>query len=209
MLDIRTSLQESELVDVQKLLGSVMTEHSLELPSDVVRLVIEQQGEALRSGFLNVLRNCVESQAGVAIRMATVDYGLHPQKIWNAIDRIERAIGSTFVIERPSGCVGTKDVVVEFFELKCYPTRKVVDQACAERGLRPDLYAQIKVNIEDPTFADAHPNAIFLDNVNGELCSMRFGVRHDKLRDSSDRYKSVCDAEEPFTTGWWFGGVRD
>jgi hypothetical protein len=192
---------KGQIGKVQELLGAVMGKHAAELPSDAIQLVIEQEGEALQSELLVVIRKRVENRTSMIVRKVTVNRDQNPQQMLDATKRAQYTDKSV-VNGMPTGGTGTEEVMVEFFTLGRYVSDEELEREYAERGLTPDPYAQGQVNADDPVFADDHPNGTHWQNADGKWCFATFD------RGVDERCVGVDRRGIDWGDFWWFGGVR-
>lgn len=65
---------------------------------------------------------------------------------------------------------GRKEEVVYFFPIKRAVLVEEYAHEFESRGLVPDPFAQLQVNIDDPLFADEHPNGVQWVDKDGNFC---------------------------------------
>lgn len=76
-----------------------------------------------------------------------------------------------------------------------------LEKCYQRRGLKPDPRAQAKVNEDDPSFADDHPNGTHWKDSSGKWCFVTFHGWHVARDVHVDRYDNV------WRDDWWFAGV--
>lgn len=169
------------------------------LPSDPGQQVIENQARELVVELVASVRKRVEALSDIIVRRVKVDRKLTPQRLLDATGRKQYTDRSA-VKSMPRGKGEETDVY--FFKLGRYVFASELDKEYVFRGLASaDPYSQSRVNTDDPSFADTHPNGTSWKDANGRWCSAVFdrwgGERSVRVRrgDGWDVY-------------WWFAGVR-
>ena len=135
------------------------------------------------------------------VRRVTVNRDQTPEQMINATGRKPYVIAGV-LNTMPRQGTGTEEVELYFFNPGRLLTIDEQVQELAAYGLVPDYYAQIQVNIDDPSFADEHPNGAQWDN-KGEQASFFQFSRWDVGR------SVLCRRGGGDWSGdWWFAGVR-
>ncbi len=197
-----TEMTAGQIGKAQELLGATLRKHASELPSELVQVVLEQEGDALQAEFLAVVRKRVENRANTIIRVVTVNRNRTPQQVLDATKRAQYTIESV-VLTMPSNGTGVeKNVTMEFFKLDHDVSDDELQREYEKRGLAPDPYAQAAVNKADPAFADEHPNGTHWKSADGKWCFVAF------RRGDSERNVFVGRIDCDWNDDWWFAGVR-
>jgi hypothetical protein len=101
---------------------------------------------------------------------------------------------------------GVEEIDVYFFQVGRELTVEEVYKEYELRSLVPDHYAQAQVNIEDPTFADKHPNVTLWNREDRIVSYLVFSAGYPLPSSRS----VLCKRGD---TGWdgsyyWFAGIR-
>lgn len=173
--------------------------HAVSLPKKIVQEVLEHEGDVLSQEMFEVFRNRVERRSEMIVRHVKVDRTRTREEMIKALGRkeyIDKGVLATMPTE------GKNEEDVLFFPGKRFiPVAKLALEY-ELRGLVPDPYAQAQVNIDDPAFADEHPNGTQWKDAQGNLCFVTFD------RWDEERYVSVLRDDAGWYDNWWFGGVR-
>lgn len=136
-------------------------------------------------------------------RTVTVNRSLAPQHLLGLTGR-KQYTDKSVVATMPSLGTGVERIQVEFFKLNRWISDNDLVKEYQQRGLIPDPYAQTQVNINDPAFADAHPNGTYWQDSDNKWCFVNFDWDENYTHD-------VCvdhNGAGGWATNWWFGGVR-
>lgn len=137
----------------------------------------------------------------VVRRRVTVNRDLTPEQMIEATG-CKQYVDTKVLKTMPRKGTGIEEVDVGFFNVGRYLTIDEQEKELATFGFEPDYYAQIQVNIDDPSFADEHPNGAQWDKNGGQASYIAFGCDGDERHVYVDRYGPGWSA------GWWFAGVR-
>ncbi|MBT4648750.1 hypothetical protein HOC14_00325 [bacterium] len=127
-----------------------------------------------------------------------VDRNKTPQQLFKSIGREQQCISDAVIGSIPRG--EGEFVRVAFLEVVGRCSEDELEGVLNEHGLIHDPYAQIQVNINDPNFADDHPNGVHWKDV-GHWCYASFYNKNGEHRIAADRSK------EGVPGGYWVGGV--
>ena len=172
------------------------------LPKDASQQVLEDEGDALAQEMFEVFHRRVERRSKTIVRRVTVNRDQTPEQMINATGR-KQYVTAAVLSTMPRQGTGTEEVELYFFNPGRHLTIDEQEQELAAYGLvPPDYYAQVQVNIDDPAFADEHPNGAQWDNKDGQASFVAF-----------DRWlglRSVDCGHDDFgwLDRWWFAGVR-
>ena len=193
-----TPITEEQLGKIADLVKAQI--RKLNLPSDASQQVIESQGKAIALATANDFRARVEAFSNMIVRHVRVDRSRPPQQVLDATDR-RQYTDSSVVKNMPKGTGEETDVC--FFKLSRSISDADLEKEYALRGLIPaDPYSQAQVNIDDPSFADEHPNGTHWQDANGNWCFAAF-VRWD-----DERAVNVRRCDDDWLDRWWFAGLR-
>jgi hypothetical protein len=143
--------------------------------------------------------NAIRSPSGLIVRHVMVNRHQNPKQaisVTGCVKDIEDGVLATM----PQASTAEEDVY--FFKLEPGVSAEEVDREYQRRGLVPDPYAQIQVNIDDRSFAADHPNATQW-NTEGKYSSFiafdHFGYQRNVI---------VARVDTDWHYHMWFGGVR-
>jgi hypothetical protein len=183
---------------VQELVGAGLRKANL--PSGPAQKVLETQGDAIVTEFVASFRRRVEAISDMIILHVQVDRTRTPQQILDTTGRTQYT-DHNVVDSMPRG-EGDEDDVY-FFKVGRFISDADLKKEYKLRGLVPaDPYAQAQVNIDDPAFADEHPNGTHWKDADGRWCFASFYqwlVGRGVLVDRNDG---------GWNDDWWFAGVR-
>ncbi len=174
-----------------------LRKHRNDFGSEAVQLVIGQP--ELGTDLLSVFRKRVEAVSGMIVRHVKVDRTRSPQAVLDATGR--RQYTNKEVVDAIPWH-GDEEVDVCFFKLDRSVSCDDLEKECELRGLRPDPCAEAKVNEDDPTFADEHPNGCQWKDAKGNRCFATF------YRNDDERSVLVGHGDGVWVDYWWFAGVR-
>ena len=86
---------EGQIGKVQELLGAAMRKHASEFPSELVQLVVSQEGDALQVDLLTVVRNRVEARVSTTMTIADRTY-----EILGFLRGDEQSVAGSVMVER-------------------------------------------------------------------------------------------------------------
>jgi len=171
------------------------------LPSEPTQRVLESQGGPLADECVAALRKRVEAISDMIVRhVKNIDRTLTPQQMLDATGR-HQYTDMKVVASMPRD--GRTEDDVFFFPLRRFASPAEVAEALKFRGLKPDPYAQAKVNIDDPDFANEHLNGCQWQDADGQHCFATFG------RWCGGRHVDVYRNDHDWYYYWWVGGVRE
>ena len=173
------------------------------LPKDFSQQVLEDEGDELAQEMFEVFRKRVERRSKIIVRRPTVNRD-------RTLEQMIAAAGRTQYLDKdgktlktmPRQGTGTEEVELYFFNPGRYLTIDEQEQELAAYGLVPDYYAQVQVNIDDPSFADEHPNGAQWDNKDGQASFVTF------RRGGDERYVDCRRGGYEWDGYWWFAGRR-
>lgn len=134
------------------------------LPSEPTQRVLEAQGVALANEFVASVRTRVEAISDMIVRHVKVDRTRTPQAVLDATKRRQ------YTSDASVQCMptdGRDEDDVYFFKVSRFISDDELEKELALRGLKRDPYAQAQVNIDDPAFADEHPNGTHWQDADG------------------------------------------
>lgn len=168
------------------------------LPSEPTQRVLEAQGAALADEFVASVRTRVEAISDMIVRHVKVDRTRTPQAVLDATGRRQyTSDASVRCMERD----GRDEVDVSFFKVSRFISDADLEKELALRGLKRDPYAQAQVNIDDPAFADQHPNGTHWQDADGNWHYAAFNRWLD------ERCVNVNRSDIEWDDDWFFGGV--
>ena len=176
---------------------AMLAKHRNELDSKAVQEVL------IRDDYVNeqvgVLRRHAEAASDIVWREVEVDRKMKPQAVIDATGR-EKYANPESVECMPRG--KGKKVRMGFFKLSRFASDDEVAREYELHGLKPDPYAQAKVNQVDPAFADSRPNGCHWKDARGRWHYAAFNRWVGRRRVDVNRNGNG------WNDGWWFGGVR-
>src|SRR6185369_14550390 len=104
---------------------------------------------------MEVPREYIDNDNNTIVRHVTVERDRDREQFCLRISRrqfVDNAVLATMPNDGPA------EVDVVFFKVGRYLSVNELEGEYESRGLKPDHYAQIQANIDDPAFADEHPN---------------------------------------------------
>jgi hypothetical protein len=192
-----SGMTEGQINRACEIFRAQLAKHESKLSSDAVQLVFGQP--ELGPEWLAVLQKRVEAVSNMIVRRVCVNRNQTPQQLLDATGRVQETY-KTAVATMPRG--EGEEVEVFFFKASHYLSDSEVEKEFARHGLKPDPYAQSQVNIDDPVFADDHPNVTQWKDDGGHWCYLIF------CRFISDRRVSIQLGNGGLGPRWWYGGVR-
>ena len=135
------------------------------------------------------------------VRRVIVNRGQARQQMIDSTGR-KQDIDKEVLETMPLQGTGIEEVDVYFFFPSRYLTIDEQEKKLAAAGLEPDYYAQVQVNIDDPSFADEHPNGAQWDNKDGQASYVAF------YRYGGARSVRVHRRDRGWYGDWWFAGRK-
>ena len=171
------------------------------LPEESIHRLATPEGDALLDKMVAMLAEATAAVSNMITRTVYVDRTRSPQEALNATGRTQY-VNYNVVQTMPKG-KGEKTEVV-FLKPGRQMTDDELEQWFDERGYKlADPYSLARVNEDDPSFADSHPNATHWKDSDGRWCYTAFY----RWR-GSERAVDVDRNARDWGVGWWFGGVR-
>ncbi len=161
-----------------------------------------------RKGFLSQVRQELLKLSSMITRIVSVNRTRSPQEALNATGR-KQYVNDSVVQSMPKGEGEETEVVFFKPDPSAYDRSGLIsddnlEKEFEKRGLKPvDPYSLAKVNEDDPSFADSHPNGTHWKDSDGCWCYTAFSRWN-----GSERRVSVNRHGNDWHDGWWFGGVR-
>jgi hypothetical protein len=171
------------------------------LPKNLSQQVLEEEGDQLAQEMFDAFRKRVERRSKMIVRRVTVNRVLTPEQMIEATGR-RQYVDKNILETMPRNGAGIEEVDVYFFNPGRYLTIDEQERELAAMGLDPDYYAQIQVNIDDPLFADEHPNGAQWYKKDKQASFFAFS------RDGDGRHVGVYRYGLGWDGCWWFAGVR-
>ncbi len=198
--DAMDTMTPSQIGKVQEIVGAACRKAGL--PSASVQHVLEHQGGQLTTEILAVLRRFVEAVSSLIVRVVTgVNRSLSPQQALDATGR-KQYIDREVVEAMPRGEGDDKEVI--FFQVGRNISDDDLEKEYEKLGFKPaDTYSLVKVNQDDPAFADAKPNCTHWKDESGRWCYIAFS-----RWDDDGRNVRVNRNDCRWGGRWWFAGVR-
>jgi len=197
-----SAMTDDQIERAVEIFRAKLRKHKAELPSDAVQQVFGQS--ELGHEWLEVLRKRVEAISSMIVRRVKVDRSRTPQAMLDATGR-KQYTDRNVVKNMPQG--EGEEVDMAFFKLDLsasdgYISDDDLAKEFALRGLTPDPQAQGQVNIDDPAFADEHPNGTHWKDKDGNYCFVAFD------RWYGERDVLVSRDDDRWSDYWWFGGRK-
>lgn len=209
MTEIMTASDEAMLMTDEQIenvlnkLRGAMLRHRSEIPSNIAQHVLgaDNLGMVLFAPF------CERAAAicKMIVRRVKIDRTCTLKEMLKATDR-DQNVNDDVIATMALGKGNEKNVyffMPEPWEYTHpgYMSDEDLEKAMKRRVLVSDPYAQIQVNIDDPAFAEEHPNGTHFKDADGNLYSLAFD------RWLGRRRVSVCRVAGGWGYDWWFGGV--
>jgi hypothetical protein len=165
------------------------------LPKDISQIVLEDEGDALAQEMFEAFRLRVERRSDLIIRHFKIDRSKTLEQMITALGRkehIDKEVLSTMLFGGPD------EGDLYFFPGKRFISVAELAGEFECRSLVPHYLAQLQVNIDDPAFADEHPNG------------MQWGKNSFATFDrwGGEREVRVGHRGRAWPGGWWFAGFR-
>lgn len=195
-------ISNSQITRIIEILSITLPDSGLLSKSTRLVLDVDRRRWALQEELFTVVRRHIEAVSDIFVRKVYPHYKLAPQEAINATGR-RQSVDNDIVSTMPKGVVEGR-VEVVFFKVNHYVCWSNVDQEFELRDLKPaDPYSLLKVNEDDPSFADTLPNFTYWKDAKNRWCFLKFGT-YDGVR-----YVTI----DHFSRGWcrneWlFAGVR-
>jgi hypothetical protein len=193
-----SGMTEKQINRACEIFRAQLTKHAPELSSDAVQWAFGDRN--LPKEWLESLRTRVEAISELIVRHVTVDRSRTNKQAIDATGRVQYV--NKDVLATMPRCEG-EEVDVYLFPTKRTSSPAEVAEAYRRHGLKPDPIAVAKVNEDDPTFADQHPNACQWQDSEGRWSYVAFNQWHGGKR-SVRVYRVGSD----WYDGWLLGGVR-
>lgn len=192
-----SKMSDGQIENVVSKLRDALRKSRNEFESGPVQqaLGIDNLGQVMLEPF----RKQVEAVSEMIVRPFKVDRIKTPEQMIKALCRNEYVsddVLETMPTEGPS------EGELYFFPIKRFISVKDLALEFESRGLIPDPYAQLQVNIDDPSFADEHPNGVQWQDAKGRYCF----VACDGW--GGGRLVGVDTDDYVWNVNWWFAGRR-
>lgn len=194
---IASQMTDGQIENVCGKLRDALRKHREEITSDAAQKALgtDNIGMCMFAPF----REQAEKLSEMIVHRVRVNRTQTRQQAVDATGRVQY-VNSDVLAEMPDG--EGEEVDVCFFPLQHYTNVKDTQKAIEEHGLKPDPRAVAKVNEDDTSFADSHPNFTqWLDSKRRHCyltCSRWRG---------GGRFVSVDRCEYDWYGIWWVGGV--
>lgn len=169
------------------------------LPSSIVQQVLEDEGAELAVEQFKALRTRVERRSELIVRPFKLDRTRTVQQMITALGRPEY-IDKNVLATMPSD--GPDEGELFFFPGKRNLPVPELAAVFDSYGLVPHPYAQMQISIDDPSFADEHPNGSQWQDANGRFCYLSIVGWRGERNVGVNRFDGHWD------DSWWFAGVR-
>lgn len=195
------SITAGQIGKIQEILGAGLRKSGLSSKS--IQLIIETQGDVLVAELVSVVRKRVETISNIIVHRVRVDRTRTPQQVLGATGRRQYA-NPNVVANMPGRGDGIEELDVCFFPLHRFASDDEVEETYKLHGLErlADSYALAQVNVDDPSFADTHPNVTHWKDANGNWCYAAFG------RWGGERSVDVDRNALGWNAHWWFAALR-
>lgn len=175
----------------------------LPYPTQLIQDVVEQEGDQIVQQAFEDLRARVERRSKMIVRRVRINRSLSPMQLVDASKRVKYVNEDVLDTMPRKSTEGEEEVDMYFFNEGRYLSVDEQEKVLAEYGLEHDYAAQCQVNIDDPAFADEHPNGMQWRDSKNRPFFVAFGRGFDDERDVG------CDRSGGgWGVSWWFGGVR-
>ena len=200
MFPSEDSLTDGQIGKFQEIIGAALRKRRTEFLSAPAQIVLTIQAQDLQKDTLALFRKLVDAVGNIIVRhVKKVDRKLTPQQVLDATGR-KQYVTNSVVETMPRGVDDEKDIY--FFPVCRYVSDDEAEKEYALRGFKPaDPYSVARVNIDDPVFADTHPNGTHWKDADGNWCYAAFHRLYD------ERYVSVYRDDYGWRDRWWFAGV--
>lgn len=184
---------------LEEIYGDGLKEAQL-ISADVQAVIADKEAApAMVKELVAVTRKYVEARGNIIVRRTKVNRKLAPQQMLDNTDR-NQFTDKAVVDSMPAG--EGEEVDVYFFKVGRNISDAELEKEYAFRGLKPDPWAQCRVNTDDPAFADEHPNGCHWQDADGQWCFLAFGQWR------GDRRVCVSRRGDGWHDFWFFAGVR-
>jgi hypothetical protein len=192
------TLSPRQISKIYDLLEAGMVKSNL--PKSLSQQVIEDEGADMVEKFVVDFRNRVEARSEMIVRHFKIDLTKTRRQMIAALGRKEFVKND--VLATMPMVEGMDEGHIYFFQVKHHVPVGEMAHEFEVRGLVPHPLAQVQVNIDDPDFADEHPNGVQWLDKKKYFCYVtcyRWFNEH-----------KVCVGRNDYhwRDGWWFGGVR-
>jgi len=186
------------------ILRAKLTKHASEFSSGAVQLAFGQS--ELSAEWLAIFRKFVEMFSSMIVRHVKVDRSRSSEQVIDATGRVKYVDGKV-VKSMPRGTGEEKDIhffkpAPEEYDHDGWMSDEAFEVALARRKLiATDPYSLAKVNEDDPSFADEHPNSNHWKDADDKWCFVAF------RRWRGERCVIVGRDGGDWDDGWWLAGV--
>lgn len=206
----KTGISNGQIDKLQEMLKHGLKKSDLLATSSTAQIdqAIKTYGGNLRDEFVQSLERKLQEMIAEAENTFTViakrvDYTRTPAEVIHATGRAEY-VDWNVAATMPRRCQGVvENVEVVFFRTGRQLTAEEQEQACAERNLDTDPYAQGAVNEQDAAFADKYPNGSQWDR-DGKVASY---LAFNRWSDD-ERGVSCSRSGGDWSGSWLCSGVR-
>lgn len=195
---ITSTITDPQIDHACSLLRAKLTKYRSELLSSAVQIAYGDPD--LTKEWLDSLRTRVEAISELIIRHVRKDCSRTNAQVIKATGRTEY-VNKEALATMPRG--GSEEEDICFFPIKRTASPAEVAAAYGLHGLEPDPEGVAKVNEDDPTFADQHPNACQWKDDQGRWNYVAFSRWLDDGRDVD-----VDRCGHDWHGDWWLGGRR-
>lgn len=194
-----TPITTDQIGKIQEVVGAALRRS--DLLSELTQLVLDdpKHVEGLTTDVLALLNRRIEAVSNMIVRKVKIDRSRAPQDVLDATGRTQHN-DKKVVTDMPRG--EGEEVEIHFFKLGRYIRDAELEKEFELRGLESDPYAQAQVNIDDPSFADEHPNGSLWKDKDGN----RYFLTFRRWRDQ--RVVSCGRASDFWQKDLWFAGRR-
>ncbi len=194
----KSPITAGQIGKIQEMIGAGLRKANL--PSDTVQKILETQGDVLVAEVVDLVRRRIEVLSNLIGRCVRVDRSQTPEQALAATGR-RQYTDPDVVRHMPRG--QGEELDIYFFSVGRFVSDVDLKKEYESRGLVPaDPYILAKVNQDDPSFADQHPNGTHWKDKNGRWCFVAFDCWDDERRVDVDHY------DGDWHDYWLFAGVR-
>ncbi len=191
------SMTDGQIETVVDQLRAAMRKHQNEVTKDGAQLALGTDNLGMR--MFVPFRDLAEAQGEMIVRHVRVDRTKTPSQMVDTLGR-KKYVDNDVRAMMPTQ--GKDEDDVYFFPAKRFIPAAELAAEYEKRGLIPDHYAQMQVSIDDPSFADEHPNGSQWQDEKGRYCYLAINRWDD------ERYVNVNQDDNDWRDNWWFAGVR-
>ncbi len=202
MTPLEQGITDGQIHKAAEAYQAMLVKHRHELPSsDAVQKTLGS--DAYLGEQLGVLRKHVERASRMVVRRVTVDRSRTPEELVEATGRRQFVDRDVLASMPRRATEGVEEVEFFFFNEGRFLSPDEQERVLAEYGLEPDYEAQFQVNIDDPAFADTHPNGMQWRDGKNRPCYADFLRVWD-----GERGVDVYRSDDDWHAYWWFAGRR-